>query len=221
MDYEIIAYLIIIFFIGAMAARWVSPILQALGLLQARRGITEKSRDVHEMLFRRRAKAARLNMRGSKLRTLKLIGDDDQHPINAGRIDGILAGEHDTEVFLKPKWYLPRRWVRIPRELHGSLLGRELVVHCNGLQPVGNYYEPIYCRDLSAAEVQQYKQLIDENMAMLVTREENVELLEQRVNSWYSAVNTRQENARMINRDDYLVRQRVPRDDQLYEGETL
>jgi hypothetical protein len=221
MDYEIIAYLIIIFFVGAMAARWISPILQALGLLQARRGITEKSRDVHEMLFRRRAKAARLHMRGGSLRTLKCLGDRDQYPISVGRIVGIIQGPYITEVFFKPKRFRPTRWALIPCEVHGSVLGRELVVRANGLQPVGNYYEPVYSRNLTSAQVQDLKRLVDEYEALLVTREENVELLEQRVNSWYSAVNTRQTNTRFIARDDHLVRQTTPLDDQNYERETL
>ncbi len=221
MDYEIIAYLIIIFFIGAMAARWVSPILQALGLLQARRGITEKSRDVHEMLFRRRAKAARLHMRGGSLRVLKCLGDRDQYPISVGRIVGIIQGPYITEVFFKPKRFRPTRWALIPCEVHGSVLGRELVVRANGLQPVGNYYEPVYSRNLTSAQVQEAKRLVDEYEALLVTREENVELLEQRVNSWYSAVNTRQTNTRFIARDDHLIRQTAPLDEQNYERETL
>lgn len=221
MDYEFIAYLIIIFFVGAMAARWVSPILQALGLLQARRGITEKSRDVHEMLFRRRAKAARLHMRGGSLRYLTCIGDRDQYPIRIGRIVGIIQGPYVTEVFYKPGRMRPTRWALVPCELHGSLLGRELVVRANGLQPVGNYYEPVYSRNMTSAEVQGYKELIDEYEALLVVREENVELLEQRVNAWYSAVNTRQANMRMVRRDDYLERESVPADYIQYEREPL
>ena len=221
MDYEAIAYLIIIFFAGAMAARWISPILQALGLWQARRGITEKSRDVHEMLFRRRAKAARLHMRGGSLRYLTCIGDRDQYPIRIGRIVGIIQGPYVTEVFYKPGRMRPTRWALVPCELHGSLLGRELVVRANGLQPVGNYYEPVYSRNMTSAEVQGYKELIDEYEALLVVREENVELLEQRVNAWYSAVNTRQANMRMVRRDDYLERESVPADYMQYEREPL
>ena len=95
------------------------------------------------------------------------------------------------------------------------------MVRANGLQPVGNYYEPVYSRNMTSAEVQGYKKLIDEYEALLVTREENVELLEQRVNSWYSAVNTRQANMRMVRRDDYLERESVPVDYMQYEREPL
>lgn len=221
MDYEVIAYLIIAAFVGAMAMRMLSPILQALGLWQARRGITEKSRDVHEMLFRRRAKAARLHMRGGSLRYLTCIGDRDQYPIRIGRIVGIIQGPYVTEVFYKPGRMRPTRWALVPCELHGSLLGRELVVRSNGLQPVGNFYEPVYSRNLTSAQVQDLKRLVDEYEALLVTREENVELLEQRVNSWYSAVNTRQANMRMVRRDDYLERESVPADYIQYEREPL
>lgn len=221
MDYEFIAYLVVAAFVGAMAMRMLSPILQALGLWQARRGITEKSRDVHEMLFRRRAKAARLHLRGGSLRILKCIGDQDQYPIAVGRIVGIIQGPFVTEVFFKPKRMRPTRWALIPCEVHGSVLGRELVVHANGLQPVGNYYEPVYSRNLSAEKVEEYHRLIDEYEALLVTREENVELLEQRVNSWYSAVNTRQVNTRFIGRDDHLIRQKAAIDENTYEGEAI
>ncbi len=221
MDYEFLAYLMIAAFIGMMVARMLSPIFHALGLFASRRGITEKSRDVHEMLFRRRAKAARLHMQGGSLRHLTCIGDRDQYPIRIGRIVGVIQGPYVTEVFFKPGRMRPTRWALIPCELHGSLLGRELVVHANGLQPVGNYYEPVYSRNMTSAEVQAYKTLIDNYEALIVTREENVELLEQRVNSWYSAVNTRQANMRLVRRDDYLERERVPVDEMKYEREPL
>lgn len=221
MDYEMMGWVLILAFFGAMLARWVAPIFQAIGLIQSRTGITEKSRDAHEMLFRRRAKAARLHMRGGSLRVLKCLGDKDQYPIRVGIIVGIIQGPYVTEVFFKPKRLRPTRWAIIPCEVHGSVLGRELVVHANGLQPVGNFYEPVYSRNTSAEEILMYKRLIDEYESLLITREENVELLEQRVNSWYTAVNTKQTNTRFISREDHLARTQGPNDDAMYREEPI
>jgi hypothetical protein len=172
--------------------------------IMGRQSMVEKQRDAHEMLFKKRAKAAKLHMRGGNLKKLMCLGDQDQYPIKIGRIVGIIQGPFVTEIFFKPRRLRPTRWALIPAELHGTILARELVLSCNGLQPVGNFYEPVWSRSMPEDRVRFMMTMIDDYEKYLVMREEGVELLEQKVNSWYTAINVRQVNQAIITREDYL-----------------
>lgn len=173
--------------------QWIGP----------RRQMVDRPKDVHGMVMRRYKRAAALN-RPRHLRRLSFRGDPHYPPQRIGRITGILMAPEITHIFFKPSWYSFTRWAVVPAAMHGALHGQELVIAANGLSPVGNHYEPVFPKQMSASQVREMRTLIDSYVRMIVMREENVELVEQQANAEFISINARVQPKTMIRREDYL-----------------
>ena len=187
--------------IVVVAAPYLSKLM---AYLSGRNNLIDRSRDAHQMLMRKYKLAGRMNLRRLPLTKLCCQGDRDHFPIYLGRLRGVILEPELTHVFFKQSKFGAVRWALIPSDMHGPVLGRELVVRANGVSPVGNFYEPVYPKNMPSSLVEQYRDLIDRYEDYMVKREEGIELNEQKVNSWYSAVNAKRPNTRFIMRQDAL-----------------
>jgi len=196
-----------------MALFFVIPyILIFMKWYNNKRALTERSIDAHGMLYKKMKKAAKLNMRGGICSRVVCLGDADQYPIKTGKLVGPIQSDTMSHFFIRTKALRPARWSFIPPGMHGSLLYKTLVLHCNGLEPVGNFYEPIFSRNMDPRMVADYRALIDRYEEFLIYREENVELTEQKVSSWNTALNAGRFPEDVIERVDSL--QLIPGGDQ-------
>lgn len=170
---------VLLLFVGPMVLKWI------LGKVN----LTERPRDAHEMLRKKMLKAGKLNIKGSAIKRAVCVGDSDMFSIKAGKVVGIVPDDIMTQVFIRTRAFRPARWCLVPPEICGHLFGHALVLYCNGITPLGNFYIPIFSRKLSVNEIKEFRKRIDDYENLLITQEENVELAEQRVASWYNAVN--------------------------------
>ena len=165
--------------------------------------LTERPRDAHQMLFKKYKKAGQMN-KPRALKRLSIQGDKHFPPVYIGRIVGLVQAPEVTQIFFRSRLGAMARWAIIPTFMHSHSHGQELVIYANGLSPVGNFYEPAYPKNFTTEQVRAARKLIDDYEFYMITREENIELTEQKVNAEFIAVSSKPGRRELITRDDVL-----------------
>lgn len=188
--------------IGAVIIAWI--IMMFMG---KRDRLVENPIDVHEMLLHKMKKSARRNIRGTRLRYLYMLGDDDCPAYTYSRIHGLIQSGDTIEVFIwGGRLLLSRiRWVRIPVELTRDPFGRSYCIKARGLRPKANYLIPVWTVDTVPEDRLRYERILDESFKFLVTQEKYEELHEQNVNAMIEAVNAKRVGEPVYRRDEHLV----------------
>lgn len=189
-------------FIFAMMAVWV--IAQAISIIwpKGRKHLMERPVDVHGTLYRNRKRAARRNLRGTRIKRVICTGEADYYDMDYGRLAGLLSGPHCEDVFIRTERARPPLWAIVPKELMRDKHGSNLVIECNGFEPLGNFYVPVYCSDTSPELVDYYNDLILRHEAYLVQREKDIELAEQGAHAMKDALSVKSVNTNIRDRQD-------------------
>ena len=189
-------------FLFAILGIWV--IAQAVSLIwpKGRKHLMERPVDVHGTLYKNRKRAARRNLRGVGVKWLICTGGADYYDMRYGKVAGVLSGPHCEDVFIKTERARPPIWAIVPKELMRDKHGSNLVIECNGFEPIGNFFVPVYCSDTSKEVVEYYNDLIMRHEAHLVQREKDVELAEQGAHAMKDALSVKSVNTNIRDRQD-------------------
>jgi len=178
----------------------------------------ESANDAHIALFRKRRKIAKENIKSLDVRRVLFLGDEDYYDNDYGRVKGIIWKNEIVEGFFQFRRFRPWKWSHIPKELVRDPLARVLRIKCNGLEPIGNFYKPIYTRDVMSGFKEftnvnpgtvklslrrYYDALILDHEKYLMTLEKTIELEEQKANAQIDAVDVQREAGDMVERKDY------------------
>ena len=237
--YKVMAWLVY-FMIGYMffmiARPYLDPLFQLF--LMKRKNWVEKAPDAHIAIYRKRRKAAKHNIRGLKCKKVLLMGDENVSETAYGRLGGIIWKNEMAEMFVQPRRLRPWQWWLIPKELVRDPTSRVLRIKCNGVEPEGNFYKPVYCMDTVLQDRQvmaysrnpghaisitmplphYYNHLIAEYEQYLITQEKNIELEEQKANAMIEAVDVRRTAGTMIDRPEFAPkREGQPEEGKQYE----
>ena len=221
MDMDSLLPIMVVAIIVIMALMFLIPVFQAIirWALNRRPSFIEKADDAHVALYRKRKKIARENLRHTQLRYLINLGDEDY--IDSGRfsrIKGLMWKNEIVEFFQQPRRFRPWLWSMAPKELVRDSLGKNLRIKCNGWDPVGNIYKPIYTKevrerfvtiktgnpeDVKISLAQWYDLLLLENEEWILKLEKSIEAEEQAVHAMIDAVDVKRRAEGMIQRPDY------------------
>lgn len=198
-DYTLLILIVVFVMIAMKVAEFIWP--------NGRKHLMERPVDVHGTLYKNRKRAGRQNLRGVGVRQLICIGEADYYDMHYGRVVGMLSGVHCDEFFIRTQRGRPPLWAIVPKELVRDKHGSNLCIECNGFDPIGNFYVPVYTSDTPRETEERYNELIMRHEAFLVQREKLVELAEQgahamkdalNVKGVNSAIRDRQENVRIV-----------------------
>lgn len=211
----------IILVVAVMVLVAAGPYLMALidFLLRRKKNFIEEADDAHVALYRKRKKIAAINLKHTLLKFVVNLGDEDYHESGRySRIRGLTWKGEIIEFFQQPRRFRPWLWSMAPRELVRDALGRNLRIKCNGWEPVGNIYKPIYTKDIRDKKVkivssnpgtfeislaQWYDMLLLDNEEWILKLEKSIEAEEQAVHAMIDAVDTKRRAEGLIKRPDY------------------
>lgn len=188
-------------------------------VVHRKKSFIEQADDAHVALYRKRKKIARENLRHTYLRFLVNLGDEDYHDSGRyARVRGLLWKNEIVEFFQQPRRLRPWLWSKAPKELVRDALGRNLRIECNGWEPVGNFYKPIYTKrvrdktvtvkmanpgEVKLSQAQYYDMLILEHEEWILKLEKSVEAEEQAVHAMIDAVDVKRKAEGVVKRPDY------------------
>jgi hypothetical protein len=204
MDWDLMIPIVIIIIIVVMAAPFI--IWLVTFFMRRKDMMVERPIDVHEMIYHKRKKAAKKNMRKLKLRRLVFLGDKDYPSVDYGRIVGMIISKDVAEVFTKTKKtpLTTVGWGIINLELIRDVFGRNLRVDARGFTPMANYYKPVWSSNTTPVQRLKFEATIDEFVSFIVTGEKNEELYEQNVNAMIESVSAKRAPPTLYDRDDHL-----------------
>lgn len=229
MDISGLLPIIIGIFIAAVVISFLLPVLEILfwWLRNKKKSFIEQADDAHVALYRKRKKTAPENVKDTRLRFLVLLGDEDFYDSSKyARIKGIYWKNEIVEVFAQTRKLRPWMWIKIPKELVRDALSRCLRVECNGFEPVGNFFGPLYTKKVRNQTVkvkkrvvlpnpgevwieqevplaEYYDNLILGHEEYLLLKEKSVEAEEQKVHAMIDAVDTKRKAEAMIKRPEF------------------
>jgi hypothetical protein len=188
---------------------FLGPIMWFISWFYKRRDrMVESPIDVHEMLYHKYKKAARRNIKGTKLKRLHFLGDNDSPAYDYAKIYGYIHSTDCVVVFFwngRKVWLLSKvNWAWIPLELTRDAFGRNYCVKARGLKPKANYQIPVWCADVPPERRRELESIIDKAFALAVTQEKYEELHEQNVNAMIEAINAKRKAPEVYRRDDHL-----------------
>jgi len=197
------------------------PLFDFLAPILARRkkkSWVENANDAHIALFRKRRKIAKENIRDLDVKRVLFLGDEDYYDNDYGRVKGLIWKNEIVEGFFQFRRFRPWKWSHLPKELVRDPLAKVLRIKCNGLEPIGNFYKPIYTKDVMSGFKEfttinpgtvelplrkYYDALILDHEKYLMTLEKSIELEEQKANAQIDAVDVQREAGQMVERKDY------------------
>ena len=135
--------------------------------------MVESPIDVHEMLYHKLKKAAKRNIKGTRLKLLHCLGDDETPAFRFAKLYGIIWFKDVVITFTyNGKRHLSRvSWQFTPYSLTRGIFGRSLRVKVRGYRPKANYQIPVWTSNLAFEEQVEYEALIDEALKFLITQE--------------------------------------------------
>lgn len=189
----------------------IGPLIWLLAFLFKRKDrMIESPIDVHEMLLHKYKKAAKRNLRGTKLRVLYFLGDDDAPAYAYARIYGLIHSRDCVVIFFyngRRLWLLSKvNWAWVPLELTRDAFGRNYCVKARGLKPKANYQIPVWTVEISKEDRIRLETVIDDAFCLAVEQEKYEEMYEQNVNSSIEAINAKRTVPQVYQRDDHLMR---------------
>jgi hypothetical protein len=199
----IILIIVIVAFVLMFPYIWV-----LVGFFMKRRDrMVESPIDVHEMLYHKLKKAAKRNIKGTRLKLLHCLGDDETPAFRFAKLYGIIWFKDVVITFTyNGKRHLSKvSWQLTPYSLTRGIFGRSLRVKVRGFRPKANYQIPVWTSDLSFEKQVEYEGLIDEALKFLITQEKYEELHEQNVNAANEAINAKRRTPEIYQRDEHLV----------------
>lgn len=163
------------------------------------RVFVEKATDIHEAVYRKRKKAARLNMNGIRPRRVAMSGDAYHSPTHLGRLYGVIPEDPVCDVFIQRRRWGKVRWYFVPTALISGWLSKELHIDGGGSVALGNFFHPVWPAD---AKVWDYDDLILQHEEYIMAQEKNVELEELRGHSIQDSTQMSTKDRRIIERNE-------------------
>lgn len=170
------------------------------------RVFVEKATDIHEAIYHKRKKAARLNMNGIRPRRVSMSGDAYHSPTNLGRLYGVIMGDPVSDIFVQRRRWGKVRWYMVPSALLSGHLSKELHIDGGGSVAMGNFYHPVWPNWTKPWE---YDDMILQHEEYIMAMEKNVELEELRGHSIQDSTQMSTKDRRIIERNE-VPRQSVP-----------
>lgn len=172
----------------------ISPYISGRG-----RVFVEKATDIHEAVYHKRKKAARLNMNGIRPRRVSMSGDAYHSPTSLGRLYGVIPSDPVCDVFVQRRRWGKVRWYFVPTALISGWLSKELHIDGGGSIAMGNFFHPVW-PEKSAPW--QYDDLILKHEEYIMAMEKNVELEELRGHSIQDSTQMSTKDRRIIERNE-------------------
>lgn len=218
-DISLIIYLMVGVMFAMFALQFIYMILPYLQF--NRRSFIERPNDAHSSLYKKRKKAAKRNVANTNLKRIVMLGESDYPSQDYGRLIGIYWHRTMAEVFFKHRRIEQVKWAIIPRELIRDTFKRNLRIEANGLEPVGNWYRPIYTSDISRQDQERYDDLIFQFEKALMLHEKSVEVEEQGVHVLEDSVDVHRYNKGITEREDHVRPTQVDRsrEEEYYDRE--
>lgn len=191
-------------------------------LLKRHDRLQESPIDVHEMIYHKRKKAGKRNIKNFRTRRVVCLGDGDYPSVDYGRLVALIFSRDCTDIFVKTsaKPWIRAVWCRVPNELVRDVFGRNIRIECRGFTPYENYLAPIYCLNVSKGKRVYYENILDRDFLFATGREKNGELTEQNVNAMIEAINPKRKALDVYSRDDHMREQGAPtaKEEELNDG---
>lgn len=163
------------------------------------RVFVEKATDIHEAVYHKRKKAARLNMSGIRPRRVSMSGDAYHSPTNLGRLYGVIPADPVCDVFIRRRRFGKVRWYMVPTALISGWLSKELHIDGGGSVAMGNFFIPVWPAESRPWE---YDDLILQHEEFIMAQEKNVELEELRGHSIQDSTQMSTKDRRIIERNE-------------------
>jgi hypothetical protein len=163
------------------------------------RVFVEKATDIHEAVYRKRKKAARLNMSGIRSRRVSMSGDAYHSPTNLGRLYGVIPADPVCDVFVRRRRWGKVRWYMVPTALISGWLSKELHIDGGGTVAIGNFFIPVWP---ATSKPWEYDDLILKHEEFIMAQEKNVELEELRGHSIQDSTQMSTKDRRIIERNE-------------------
>jgi hypothetical protein len=186
--------------------------------LKRRSTLVENPIDVHEVLLHKMKKSGRRNLKGTKVRNLWVLGDNDYPGFRYASMYGVhFSPDCVAALTYNGKRHLSRVGMQlIPIELCGDVFSRNLTVNCRGFRFKSNYQIPIWpsevydpklkgIRDVALVDKTRWESIIERAYTFFVTQEKSEQLHEENVNGIIESINTKAQATGIYQRDEHMA----------------